>query len=85
MSYQVLWEQEALSELDAIWWSSRDREGLQHVVTRINIELTYNPLQAGESREETQRVMFKFPLVVWFRVVERIAEVQVLHVKALKR
>jgi hypothetical protein len=85
VTYRVLWDEVALAELDEIWKSTQDREGLQHVVTRTNIELTHNPLEAGESREQQQRVLFKFPLVIWFRALERIREVQVLHVKLVKR
>ena len=28
------------------------------------------------------RVLFKYPLAVWLRVVERLSEVQVLHVRS---
>ena len=85
MTYQVLWEEAALFALDEIWKSVQDREGLQHVVTRLNIELTHNPTEAGESRDTGERVMFKFPLVVWFRTIERIRLVQVAHVKRARR
>lgn len=85
MSYQVIWEDAALVELDQIWKASLDKEGLQNTATRINTELTFRPLEAGESRSRDYRILFKYPLVVWFRVIERLKEVQVLHVRSAER
>ena len=47
--------------------------------------LRFKPLEAGESRSRDYRVLFKYPLVVWFRVVEGMSEVQVLHVRSAER
>ena len=85
MSYRVIWDDAALAQLDEIWKASLDKEGLKNTATRINTELTFNPLEAGESRSRDYRVLFKYPLVVWFRVVERLSEVQVLHVRSAVR
>ena len=85
MSYRVVWDDAALAQLDEIWNESFDKEGIQNTATRTDTELTFNPLEAGESRSRGYRVMFKFPLVVWFHVVERLREVQVLHVRSAKR
>jgi plasmid stabilization system protein ParE len=85
VSYHVLWEDAALAQLDEIWNASLDKEGVQNTATRINTELTFNPLEAGESRSRNYRVLFKYPLLVWFRVMERLREVQVLHVRLVKR
>jgi plasmid stabilization system protein ParE len=85
VSFCVIWEDAALAELDEIWKASLDKEGIQNTATRINTELTFNPRQAGESRSRDYRVLFKYPLVVWFRVVERLNEVQVLHVRSTQR
>ena len=75
----------ALTQLDEIWKASLDKEGIQNAATRINTELTFNPLEAGESRSRDYRVLFKYPLVVWFRIVERLNEVQVLHARSIER
>jgi plasmid stabilization system protein ParE len=85
VTYRVIWENAALAELDEIWRDSLDQEGIQNVATRVNTELMHRPTEADESRDENYRVLFKFPLVVWFRVLERIQEVQVLHVRATRR
>jgi plasmid stabilization system protein ParE len=85
VSYRVVWEDAALAQLDEIWKAATDKEGIQNTATRINTELTFNPLEAGESRSRNYRVLFKYPLVVWFRVIERLGEVQVLHVRSVGR
>lgn len=84
MTYHVLWDDAAIAELDEIWKAAIDKEGIRNTATRIDIELTFNPLEAGESRKPPYRVLFKYPLVVWFQVQERIRQVQVLHVRAMK-
>jgi hypothetical protein len=73
VSYRVIWEDVALAQLDEIWKTSHDRDGIQNTATRISTELTYRPLEAGESRSRNYRVLFKYPLVVWYRVVERLS------------
>ena len=75
----------ALAQLNEIWKASLNKEGIQNTATRINTELTFNPLEPGESRSRDYRVLCKYPLVVWFRVVERLREVQVLHVRLVER
>jgi plasmid stabilization system protein ParE len=85
VSYRVIWEDAALTQLDEIWKASLDKEGIQNTATRINTQLTFKPLEAGESRSRNYRILFKYPLVVWFRVVERLSEVQVLHVRSAER
>jgi plasmid stabilization system protein ParE len=85
VSYRVIWEDAALAQLDEIWKASLDKEGIQNTAKRINTELTFRPLEAGESRSRDYRVLFKYPFVVWYRVVERLSEVQVLHVRSAER
>ena len=85
MTYRITWENAALAELDEIWRESSDKEGIENVAIRINTELTHRPGEAGKSRDDNERVLFKHPLVIWFRVLERLSEVQVLHVRMAKR
>jgi len=85
VTFRVTWEQAALAELDEIWSTALDREGVENAARRIDIELTYNPLEAGESRGAEYRILFKYPVLVLFRVVERMREVQVLHVRPMKQ
>jgi hypothetical protein len=46
-----MWDDAALAQLDEIWKASLDKEGLQNTATRINTELTFNPLEAGKSHQ----------------------------------
>ena len=85
MTFRVEWETAALDDLDQIWREADDKEGIENTAVRINTELTYQPLSAGESRDNGRRVLFKFPLIVWFRVLAERQEVRVLHVYAIKR
>lgn len=85
MSYTVAWDHRALDELHEIWKQHGDREGLQHVVTRLDTQLAHQPIDAGESRQGRFRVIFKFPLVVWFYIDERMHEVRIVHVRTTKR
>jgi hypothetical protein len=85
VSYRVVWDKRALEELDQIRRRLPDKEGIQHVVSRINIQLTYQPTDAGESRHGNYRVLFKYPLVAWFEVNERLREVRVVYVRRSKR
>ena len=84
MNYRVEWADAALARLDQIWMASLDREGVENAATRIDTELTFNPTEAGESRGEDFRILFKYPLIVWFHVAQRIKEVRVLHVRAIR-
>jgi plasmid stabilization system protein ParE len=85
VSFRVIWSDAALAELHNIWSNALDQEGVENTAKRIDIELTFNPREAGESRGPDRRVMFKFPLVVWFRVLDRMRDVQVLHVRQSKQ
>ncbi len=85
MSYRVVWDNRALDELRSIRRQHSDREGFRHVITRINRQLSHNPLQAGESRHHNYRVLFKYPLVVWFEVIDRLQEIRVMHVRKTNR
>ena len=81
MTYQVIWTEQALAELNEIWDTAFDKEGIENTATRIDIELTYRPLEAGESRRPGTRVLVKQPLVVYFQIHSRLPEVLVVRVR----
>jgi plasmid stabilization system protein ParE len=85
VTYRVVWDNRALEELRQIRQNYVDREGLRNTVTRIDTQLAYQPNAAGESRHGNYRVLFKYPLVVWFEVLDQLREVQVVHVRRTKR
>ena len=85
MSYHVVWDNRALVELDQIRRQYPDKEGFQHVVTRLDTQLAHKPSEAGESRQDNYRVIFKYPLAVWFEVLDGLKEVRIVHVRITKR
>ena len=84
MTYRVSWNEVATEGLQRIYDASLDQEGVLNTVTRIGLELSAQPEQAGESREAGTRILFKHPLVVWFRIDERMREVVVFEVRPLR-
>jgi plasmid stabilization system protein ParE len=85
VTYRVVWDDRALDELDGIRRQYPDKEGLNHVVSRLDTQLSHQPNEAGESRHRNYRVLFKYPLVVWFEIMDRMREVRIVHVRITKR
>lgn len=85
MKYRVIWHPRALPALRQIFDAAFDKEGVEHAVKRIELELGANPTEAGESREFNTRIHFKFPLIIWFFVDEPMKEVWVVNVKRFRR
>ncbi len=85
MTFRVTWDPEAEAELQRIYDNAIDKEGVANAATRIGSELTAVPLEAGESRDEDTRILFKFPLIVWYRIDERMREVAIVRVVSFRR
>ena len=85
MSYEVIWDDSATDELQRVHDEALDKEGVVHAVTRIGIELSQIPLEAGESREGNRRILFKYPLIVWYAVNDRLKTVRVTRVGLWRR
>lgn len=85
MRFRVTWDLAANDELQRIYDDAIDKEGVVNAVTRIGLELAAVPLEAGESRDNNIRILFKFPLVVWFQVNEQMLEVAVVQVSSCRR
>jgi hypothetical protein len=83
--YQVVWNDHAIELLQRIYDGTDDKEGLIHTVTRIGLELGAEPTEAGESRDPGQRILFKYPLVVWFRLDEDQGDVVIFDVKPSRK
>ena len=64
MNFTVEWVPEAENQLTAIWLAARDRNAVTRAAHRIDQLFRSNPLQYGESREGTDRIMFEPPLGV---------------------
>jgi hypothetical protein len=85
VNYRVIWDDEAIEQLQRIFDTGNDREAIVHAVHRIGLELAANPLQAGESRDRGRRVLFKHPLMVQYRLKSRLEEILIFDVRFLRR
>ena len=85
MTYRVTWDSDAIEQLQRIYDEALDKEAVVNAVTRIGLELAARPTEAGESREESTRIVFKFPLTVWFTHSQRMRDVVVFRVRAYSR
>ncbi len=64
--FEVIWTTAASEALEGIWQRVRDRDAVLRSVWHIEDELKRDPENAGESREDEQRVTYDGPLGVLF-------------------
>jgi hypothetical protein len=84
VTFNIVWAFGAIDSLQRIYDSAPDKEGLIHTVTRIGLELQSRPHEAGESRDANERILFKHPLVVTFRIIERLQTVVIFRVGTMR-
>ncbi len=80
MNYTVIWKPEAERRLATIWNHSTERNALTRATHVIDTTLGTDPQGAGESREESFRVLFVRPLGVMFEVSPDDRQVRVVTV-----
>ncbi|MFQ5734727.1 MAG: hypothetical protein ACE5KM_22565 [Planctomycetaceae bacterium] len=85
MRFRVIWKPEPQQRLTEIWMASGDRTAVTEAVNRIDAILATDPDSAGESRDESMRVLFLRPLVVLFEVIEEDRRVDVVGVHDITR
>ena len=85
MNYNVRWDDAAVEDVQRVYDEALDKEAVEHAVLRITLELSSNPLSAGESRERGTRILFKFPLVVWYHVEPRLPDVHIYQARKTRR
>ena len=68
MKYTVLWSPEAESLLIDIWIGASDRKLITDAANRIDRQLSFVPLDVGESRTEAARLLMEPPLAVFYEV-----------------
>jgi len=68
MNYSVVWNPDAENDLTQMWLASRMRHAIRAAADEIDSALVVNPLEYGESRDESRRVMYVWPLGVSFEV-----------------
>lgn len=52
MSYRVIRDDQAIASLQRVYDAAADKEAVEHAVLRVGMELSANPLEAGESRDK---------------------------------
>jgi mRNA-degrading endonuclease RelE of RelBE toxin-antitoxin system len=80
MKFTVTWKPSAERELTRIWMDSRQRSALTASVSRLEAALLRAPLESGESRTDSVRVVFDYPLAITFKVSVEDLRVTVLNV-----
>jgi mRNA-degrading endonuclease RelE of RelBE toxin-antitoxin system len=83
MTYTVTWKPRADRELAELWLQAPDRNLVAHAVHQIDTNLRTRPLEVGESREGTFRILCILPLVVGYRVSEPDRLVEVVRIRAI--
>ena len=84
--FRVAWLQSALEELSALWRKSDSSLGKAITMAshQIEMRLSKDPTQEGESREGAIRILFIPPLSITFEVDEDAQVVTVAHVRLFR-
>jgi len=80
MNWKVVWKPDAERRLTTIWLSDRIRPRVTETANEIDAMLAADPLSAGESREDNDRVIFVKPLGALVEVLHDKRTVNVLEV-----
>jgi plasmid stabilization system protein ParE len=83
MKYTVIWRPSAEADLADLWIEATDRAAVTQAAAEINRMLTADPLNAGESRSGSDRIVFIPPLMALVEVRELDRLVVVMHVRQL--
>ncbi len=77
MAFTVTWSPGAKDVLADLWCDAPDRAALATAANRIDQMLKQGPLEAGEERDENNRILFESPLAVIYKVSELDCTVEV--------
>jgi hypothetical protein len=81
MKFKLVYSKRARARLAAAWLGASDRNAVTRVIAQIERQLRFDPLQAGESRSGTNRVIISSPLVVTYSVILDDNKVRVTDVR----
>jgi plasmid stabilization system protein ParE len=81
VKYTVTWKPSAKDRLTEIWMTAPDRSAVASAANTIDRLLGDNPLQRGESRSGTCRILVVEPLAVVYDVHELDRLVKVLSIR----
>jgi cell division protein ZapA (FtsZ GTPase activity inhibitor) len=68
MKFTVTWKPSALNDLAEVWLHAQDQQEVADASDEIDRRLKRQPLQEGESRTGTERILIIAPLVVTYDV-----------------
>ncbi len=80
MNFTLAWQPEAEDQLADLWASATDRAMVTWAAREIDQRLGRDPLDQGEQRDGTDRLLFVPPLAVLFRVDVQTHRVYVVSV-----
>ena len=85
--YRVEWLESVLGILTEQWIGSdsQQRAAITRATHRIERDLSSDPVEYGESREENRRIHIVMPLVVRYKVEESNRLVTIFHVRVSSR
>jgi hypothetical protein len=84
MSFTVVWNPSAESQLAEIWMAAADRGRVAGAANTIDRELRRSPQTVGESRAANRRLVVFAPLAVAFKVREEDRMVTVPSVRKVE-
>jgi hypothetical protein len=85
MKWTVLYLPKAQADLIDSWMTGPDRQAVAEAADEIDAMLATDPLIAGESRGDNQRIVCKWPLAAQFRVEPADCRVIVSAVRLFRR
>jgi hypothetical protein len=85
MKYTVLWQRKAEQSLADIWLRSSQRDSVTEAAAEIDSELRERPLDIGESRGASERILFCDCLGAAYSIFPDDAVVRVLRVWEIKK
>lgn len=70
MNFSVSWLPTAAAALTELWMAATNRQEIRSASDEIDRVLARSPLDVGESRFDSMRVLFVRPIAVYYRVNE---------------
>ena len=83
MKYTVIWKPSARQRLADVWIVADDRRAVASAADAIDRVLRDDPLEQGESRGGSARILIVLPLAVVYDVREDDRLVEILTVRAV--
>ncbi len=81
--FRVEWVHSARAALSAQLWidsTSDERKSITETINMVDQHLAIDPIEVGESREADRRILLMPPLVIKFKVEQRLRSVTIVDV-----